>query len=234
MTMYELTASLLNINEAALTMDVLGKLATLSDRGWQVQLILVDNGSRSDDLRTLFEWLLVNKGRFKEVLSIMASRNLGCTGGRNIALKLASSDHILILDNDIILPDDSTWLERLWERMEADQRVGIVAPMLVSASHPDIVLATGIGLTRRGRAGFLNRAKAVTDVSPATIEVLAAPTACWLVRGEAQRAVGFFSEEFYPVQYEDIDLCVRLRLAGWKVLCDCNVRISGCSATWRC
>ncbi len=223
--MHELTASLLNINEAALTIDVLGKLAGLSDRGWKVQLILVDNGSRADDLQTLSEWFLANKGRFKEVLSLMASRNLGCTGGRNIALKLASSDRILILDNDIILPDDSAWLERLWGRMEADPSVSIVAPMLVSADHPDIVLSTGIGLTKRGRVGFLNRAKAVTDVSPTFIEVLAAPTACWLVRSEAQRAVGFFSEEYYPVQYEDLDLCARLRLAGWKVLCDCSVRI---------
>jgi O-antigen biosynthesis protein len=223
--MPELTASLLNINEAALTMNVLGKLAGLSDQGWQIQLILVDNGSRTDDLQTLFEWLVVNKGRFKEVLSLMASRNLGCTGGRNIALKLASSDRILILDNDVILPDDSTWLEKLWGRMESDPRVGVAAPMLVSADHPDIVLATGIGLTKRGRVGFINRAKPVTDVDPTSIEVLAAPTACWLVRREAQRAVGFFSEEYYPVQYEDVDLCVRLRLAGWKVLCDCSVRI---------
>jgi len=223
--MYKLTASLLNINEAALTMDVLGKLAGLSDQGWQVQLIMVDNGSRADDLQTLFDWFLLNKGRFKEVLSLLASTNLGCTGGRNIALKVASSDRILILDNDIILPDDSAWLESLWGRMEADPRIGVVAPMLVSAAHPDIVLATGIGLTKRGRVGFINRAKTVADVPPTSTEVLAAPASCWLVRREAQRAVGFFSEEYYPVQYEDLDLCVRLQLAGWKVLCDCSVRI---------
>ena len=30
---------------------------------------------------------------------------------------------------------------------------------------------------------------------------------------------------FHPVQYEDVDLCVRLHLAGWKTLCDCNVQI---------
>lgn len=225
MTTHELTVSLLNINEAALTSDVLGKLAGLSDQGWQIQLILVDNGSRPDELHTLFEWFLMNKSRFNEVLSLLASRNLGCTGGRNIALKLASSDRILMLDNDIILPDDPAWLESLWGKMEADPRVGIVAPMLVSADHPDIVLSTGIGLTRRGRVGYINRSKAVTDVSPASIEVLAAPNTCWLVRREAQRAVGLLSEEYYPVQYEDVDLCVRLRLAGWKVLCDCSVVI---------
>jgi len=223
--MYQLTTSLLNIDEAALTINVLDNLAGLSDQDWQVQLILVDNGSRADEVRTLYEWFLANKSRFKEVLFVMASANLGCTGGRNIALNLASNDRILILDNDIILPDDSAWLESLWWRMETNPQVAIVAPMLVFADHPDIVQATGIGLTKRGRVGFINRAKPVTSVSPTPVEVIAAPTACWLVRREAQQAVGLFSEEYYPAQYEDLDLCVRFRLAGWKILCDCGVRI---------
>jgi GT2 family glycosyltransferase len=223
--MYQLTASLLNIDEAALTIDVLGKLANLSDQGWRVQLILVDNGSRAGELQTLHAWFLTNKGRFAEALFVMASGNLGCTGGRNVAFKLASSDRILILDNDVILPDGAAWLEGLWRRMDADPHVGIVAPMLVFAEHSDIIQAAGIGLTKRGRVGFLKRAEAVTRVRPDLIEVLAAPTACCLVRREAQQAVGFFSEDYYPVQFEDLDLCVRLRLAGWKVLCDRSIRV---------
>jgi len=223
--MYQLTASLLNINEAALTVHVLDRLAGLSDQDWQIQLILVDNGSRAEELQTLHAWFLENKGRFAEALFVMASENLGCTGGRNVAFKLASSDRILILDNDVILPDDPAWLEGLWQRMDADPHAGIVAPMLVFAGHSDIIQAAGIGLTKRGRVGFLNRAEAVTRVPTDLIEVLAAPTACWLVRREAQQAVGFFSEDYYPVQFEDLDLCVRLRLAGWKVLCDRSIKV---------
>ena len=37
--------------------------------------------------------------------------------------------------------------------------------------------------------------------------------------------MGLFSDEFYPVQYEDIDFCVRLGLAGWKILCDRRIKI---------
>jgi GT2 family glycosyltransferase len=223
--MHRLTVSLLNINEADLTIDVLNKLASLSDQDWQIQLLLMDNGSRPDQVQTLFEWVLANKIRFLEVLFVMASKNIGCTGGRNTAFKLASSDRILILDNDIILPEDSAWLERLWSIMEADPQVSIVAPMLVFSDHPDIVQAAGIGLTETGRVGFLNRGKPTIGVRPIPIEVTAAPTACWLVRREAQQAIGLFSEEYYPTQYEDIDLCVRLKLAGWKILCDRSVRI---------
>ena len=59
-----LTASLLNINEAALTINVLEKLGRLSKEEWVVQLILVDNGSCDDQIRQLSNWFLLNKSRF--------------------------------------------------------------------------------------------------------------------------------------------------------------------------
>jgi GT2 family glycosyltransferase len=54
---------------------------------------------------------------------------------------------------------------------------------------------------------------------------VASASACWLLRKEAQQTVGLFADEFSPMQYEDVDLCVRLHLAGWKILCDRGVRI---------
>jgi GT2 family glycosyltransferase len=220
-----LTASLLNINEAELTINVLDKLARLSANGWAVQLILVDNGSADDQLRQLTDWFLANKGRFWQILFISASQNLGANGGRNIVFKLASAPRILVLDNDVVLPEDSRWLETLWARMEDNPQIGIVGPMLVFAEYPDLVQGAGIGITDRGRVGYLNRAEPADQVPPTLIEVVASPSACWLVRKEAQKTVGLLSDEFYPVQYEDVDFCVRMGLAGWKILCDRSVRI---------
>ena len=220
-----LTASLLNINEAQLTIDVLEKLACLSGEDWAVQLIVVDNGSRDDQVRQLADWFSANRGCFEDTLFVAAFRNLGANGGRNVALRLASNDRILILDNDLILPDDSAWLEALWQRMEKDPQIGIVGPMLVFADHPDIVQGAGIGLTSQGRVAYLNRAKPVDSVTPTQVEVVASPAACWLIRREAQQAVGLFSDEFYPMQYWDVDFCVRLVLGGWKILCDRSVRM---------
>jgi GT2 family glycosyltransferase len=220
-----LTASLLNINEAQLTLDILDKLAGLSALGWSVQLILVDNGSDDDQLRRLSDWFGLNKSRFAELLFVSASRNLGADGGRNIALRLASADRVLILDNDLILPDDFGWLETLWQRIEEDPKIGIVGPTLVFVDYPDIVQAAGIGLTKRGQAGYLNRGQLVSNLPPGLLDVVASPSACWLVRRQAQQAVGLLSHEFYPVQYEDVDFCVRLGLVGWKVVCDRSIRI---------
>jgi GT2 family glycosyltransferase len=139
--------------------------------------------------------------------------------------KLASAPRILVLDNDVVLPEDSRWLETLWARMEDNPQIGIVGPMLVFAEYPDLVQGAGIGITDRGRVGYLNRAEPADQVPPTLIEVVASPSACWLVRKEAQKTVGLLSDEFYPVQYEDVDFCVRMGLAGWKILCDRSVRI---------
>jgi GT2 family glycosyltransferase len=223
--MRKLTISLLNVNQAQLTINILDKLAGLSDEDWSIQMILVDNGSCDDQLNELSDWFLANKDRCAEVFFVNASRNLGANGGRNVALRLASNNRILILDNDLILPDDSSWLEALWQRMENDPQAGIVGPMLVFADYPDIVQGAGIGLTDRGRVAYLNRAEPVDSVTPTQVEVVASPAACWLLRREAQQAVGLFSDEFYPMQYWDVDFCVRLVLAGWKILCDRSVRI---------
>jgi GT2 family glycosyltransferase len=223
--MNHLTVSLLNINEAVMTMDVLDKLGGLSGKDWQIQVILVDNGSRNDQLQMLHDWFTRNQKRFEEILFVSASRNLGATGGRNLAFKLASSDHILILDNDLVLPDDDEWIVKLWQGLEADPRAGVIGPMLVFADCPEIVQGTGIGISSQGRVGYLNRGMPVMKVPPIITEVVASPAACWLLRREAQQAVGFISDEFYPVQYEDVDLCIRLGLSEWKILCDCSVRI---------
>ena len=222
--MRNLTASLLNMNRADLTINVLEKLARLSE-AWVVQLVLVDNGSRTDQVQQLLDWFLANKDQCAEMLFVTASRNLGGNGGTNVALKLASGDRILILDNDVILPDDASWLDTLWQRMDDDPQIGIVGPTLVCAEYPDIVQGAGIGLTDRGRVGYLNRAEPVDRVPPTQLEVVASPSACWLVRREAQQSVGLFSDEFYPMQYWDVDFCVRLGLAGWKIICDRSVKI---------
>jgi GT2 family glycosyltransferase len=223
--MRNLTISLLNVNEAQLTINVLDKLTRLSVEGWSVQMILVDNGSRDDQVQLLSDWFFANKDQFAEVLFVTASQNLGVNGGRNVALKLASGDNILILDNDVILPEDIRWLDTLWQRMENDPEIGIIGPMLIFADQPDIVQGTGIGLTERGRVGYLNRAESVNRIPPTLVEVVASPSVCWLVCREAQQAVGLFSDEFYPMQYEDVDFCMRLGLAGWKIVCDCSVSI---------
>lgn len=224
--MSSLTVGVLNFNRASLTIDVLDKVALLSKAGWDTQLIVVDNGSAEDEVQCLTEWFLANRGQFAEALCIAASRNLGVNGGRNVILELAAGEAILILDNDLILPADPDWLNTLWQKLETDPKVAIVGPMLVFSDYPEIVQATGIALTDSGRVGYLHRGDPVEMVPAMPVQVVATPAACWLLRTEAQQSVGLFSEDYYPMQYEDVDFCVRLGLEGWKIVCDRSVKMA--------
>jgi GT2 family glycosyltransferase len=219
----DLTVGILNLNQAAMSIRLLDQVACLLDAEWDIQLIVVDNGSA--EIRQLTQWFLANKQGFRDVLFIAASHNLGVDGGRNVILKLAAGEAVLILDNDVILPANTNWLDRLWYRLKSEPKAAIVAPMLVFADHPEIVQAAGSGFTARGRVGFLHRGDPVNMVPAEPVQVVATPAACWLIRREAQLSVGLFSEDYYPMQYQDMDFCVRLGLAGWRIICERGVRL---------
>ena len=63
-----------------MTMQLLDQLILLSDAGWDIQLIVVDNGS--NDFHRLTQWFRINNGRFAEALIVGSSSNLGVAGGR--------------------------------------------------------------------------------------------------------------------------------------------------------
>jgi GT2 family glycosyltransferase len=221
-----LTVGILNFNAAAMTVQLLDQLVELSEAGWDIQLIVVDNGSAKNAFQHLSDWFVSNRHQFVESIVVGASHNLGCAGGRNVILKLAAGEAFLFLDNDIILPDGPEWLATLWQDLQSDPDIAIVGPMLVFSDYPEIVQAAGSGLTVRGRVGYLHRGEPVQTVPEMPVQVGLSPSACWLVRPEAHRAIGLFSEEFDPAQYEDVDFCVRLRLEGWRIVCDRSVRVA--------
>jgi GT2 family glycosyltransferase len=215
----------MTINETRLTLGVLEALASLSQRDWAVQLILLDNGSERGEIQILRKWFTENGDRFGDAHLHEADTNIGCSAGRNFMLKRCNTDRILFLDNDLELPSDAGWLEDLWHTLDDNTDAGIVGPVLEFAKHPGVIEAAGIGFTESGRVGYLWRGRSIDDLPPGVLSVAASPSACWLVRREAQQAVGLFSEEFYPVQYEDVDFCVRMGLVGWSVLCNHSVRV---------
>ncbi|MEM7416204.1 MAG: glycosyltransferase [Gemmatimonadota bacterium] len=222
--MKSVTIGLINVNQSGLTIAMLEHFATLRDRGWTSQLVLVDNGSESDDLATLMAWEEDNRSRFGDSIFVNAGENLGAAAGRNRILERADGDRILIVDNDLEL-DDLDWLDRLWALSDANPEAGLVGPMLVFARQPDVVQAAGIGLTQLGRVGYLHRGEKVADVPPTTEAVVASPAACWLMDRDAQQAVGDFPEIYYPMQYWDVDFCMGLGAHGSTILCDRSIRV---------
>ena len=136
----------------------------------------------------------------------------------NEAIAQTAADLVLSLNDDVeMLYED--WLESL-VGYALEDRVGAVGGLLV---YPDgTIYSAGMLLGARGVAehlyhrrrweigGYSNRARLPQDLS-------AVVGTCMLVRREAFVGVGGLDESF-PVAYNDIDLCLRLRRDGWRVI----------------
>jgi GT2 family glycosyltransferase len=136
----------------------------------------------------------------------------------NEAVSQANGELLLLLNDDteVIVED---WLEAMVGYALLD-RVGAVGGLLL---YPDgriqhagmLVGARGVaehlyGGRQLGIAGYMGRANLPQDLS------VVAGT-CMLVRREAFDEVDGFDEAF-PVCYNDIDFCLKLRMRGWRVL----------------
>lgn len=189
---------------------LLRSLASLRD----VEVVLVDHGTRDPVARSLLQQaerdlgarIVAESGPFN--FSRLANRGAAAT----------TSDLVLFLNNDVE-PRSLQWLDRLVAAMEPG--VAAVGPLLL---YPDgRVQHAGIALGVGTVAAHLHRRAQPDDPCPVPSprvprEMSALSGACLLVRKDVFRDVGGFDEENLPVSFNDVDLALRLRAAGWRLV----------------
>lgn len=157
------------------------------------------------------------KQRTRGVMVLESAANLGVAGGYNRARSVARGEFILLLHDDTEISPG--WLELLLETMVTHPAAGAVGSYQV---FPD---------GRPQRAGSILWNNAVTSAvwgeSPPTQEHLSGVravdyvgTCSTLVRTSAWDAIGGMDEEIFPAYFVDVDLCMKLRQAGFTVLCN--------------
>jgi N-acetylglucosaminyl-diphospho-decaprenol L-rhamnosyltransferase len=148
---------------------------------------------------------------------IRAAENLGVGGGRNFGVRQTAAPLVCFLDSDARLHPGA--LTRLVAPMVDDPSIGLTAP--VFTGQPPEASAGRAPTFRRKVARALNRTdvyeRAPMQGEGATWDVDFAIGACQVFRREAFDAVDGLddSASFGP---EDVDFCLRLRAAGWRVL----------------
>lgn len=191
--------------------DTLACIASLLQSSYAPLRVLVcDNGSTDDTpaaVRTLFPSV--------DVLEL--GRNLGFAAGMNAGIRhalTAGTEQVLLLNNDTIV--DQLMVERLVAHAVED--VGLVAPLIFYASQPDLIWSAG-GLYSRWTLEQTHTLRGQRDRAdwPVVIERDFVPGCAMLLPRSALESVGLFDERFF-MYYEDSDLCLRLRRAGFRVL----------------
>ena len=186
--------------------------------GIPCRVVVVDNAS-TDGSADLAE------EEFPEARVIRNRENVGFSRANNQGLREAAGAYALILNSDAELTPGA--LPGLVARLDAQPRLGAVGPRTLS---PDgtVQVSFGPALTplaewrqRHLVRGVKRRDPAALNKANACAGVEHEPDwlsgSCLLARKDALDAVGGFDEGFFLYE-EDVDLCLRLRRAGWGVL----------------
>jgi len=180
------------------------------------EVVLVDNWSASVDAAAFCT--MAQKRKNVRVIRVEESFNYSRLN--NIACMQSDSEFFVFMNNDVFV-EQRDWLWMLMNEAIADKTVAAVGAKLVypdrTVQHGGVILGVG------GVGDHANRGRAVDDPfymgrGICAQELSAVTAALMLCRAEAFNAVGGFDETELPVAYNDVDLCLKLRQAGGKVI----------------
>ncbi len=211
----EYSIIVLTRNKLPWTRRCLPTLLESSERKWE--LIVVDNGSSDGTADWLNTFQKEVSARGFLVRIVNNPSNFGCATARNQGAEIAQGRRLVFLDNDVSVRTRS-WMERLSATIEGMPGVAVVGPKLVYPFPPYRIQFAGGGITRRGRIVFLGRGEDRLDPRfNVQREVPHVISACLMIRSDVFRRAGGFDPAFNPVQFEDTDLCYRVRNLGGRI-----------------
>jgi O-antigen biosynthesis protein len=175
------------------------------------EIVIVDNDSTSDEARDYFA------STPHRVLKFHGPFNFSAIN--NFAVGQTSAPWLLFLNNDIevIAPD---WLTIMAEHVQR-REVGAVGPRLLypdnTIQHAGVVVGVG-GIAESSFRHFPADAPGVARQLQVTRNYSAVTGACLLTRRDVFDEVRGFDEEQLPVTFNDVDLCLKMRRAGYLVV----------------
>ncbi|MGO9955358.1 MAG: glycosyltransferase family 2 protein [Solirubrobacteraceae bacterium] len=170
------------------------------------EVIVVDNGSTDGSVAHL-------RAAHPEVRVIALGANTGFAHAANVGLRAAAGELVALVNTDVVLAAD--WLGRMARALRGDPQSASAACKMLSLQSPSIVYDAGDVLRRDGVCEQRGRFGADDGRWDEPGEVFGACAGAALYRRAAVLAVDGFHERYFAY-LEDVDLALRLRLAGWS------------------
>lgn len=179
--------------------------------------MVADNGSTDDSV----DWLAAN---FPSVQLLRFDQNYGYAGGYNRALEsdMCAADYCILLNSDVETP--AGWVEPLIAKMDREPKLAALMPKILSYTDKarfEYAGASGGFIDGLGYPFCRGRVMSRTEIDEGQYDdardVFWASGACLVVRREVFLQMGGFDADFFA-HMEEIDLCWRMQLAGWRVV----------------
>ncbi len=189
--------------------------SVLASRYPNFKTYVADNGSSDNSLAFL-------KKRYSDVHLINLKENFGFAEGYNRALQSVSADYYILLNSDVEVNPD--WIEPVIELMQRDPSIAAVQPKIRSfqqKDHFEYAGAAGGWIDKLGYPFCRGRIFSVTEKDQGqyddTQEIFWASGAAFFIRSKLFHSIGGFDGDYFA-HAEEIDLCWRLKRAGYKIM----------------
>jgi GT2 family glycosyltransferase len=199
------TIIVLNWNAARFLPGCLPALLALDYPDYRV--LVVDNASTDNSVALVRE-------QFPQVELIRNRHNHGFAAGNNSGLRQVQTEFAVLVNPDVIVPAD--WLKQLLRPLLVDETIGVAGCKL---TYPDGTLQHAGGSIEGAQAfpshaGYQEQDTGQHDQMQDVIYVVGAAMALRMTMLERIGAL----DEGYFLYYEDVDLCVRARRSGYRVV----------------
>ena len=185
-----------------------------------VEAVVVDNASTDGSPAAV-------ASEFPQATVLAQQRNLGFGRANNVGLERCQGRFVLLLNPDVTVNPQA--IGRMADFLITRQDAAVVGPQLLypdgrndpdarrSFPVPRTLFYRTVGLSRlfpKSRVFGRHNMGHMPDTE--VHEMDAGSAACMMVRMAALDRVGFFDPRYFMFG-EDLDLCYRLKLGGWKV-----------------
>jgi O-antigen biosynthesis protein len=177
-----------------------------------IELIVIDSGS-IDETRQLAQYVTgVHLFRFDS--------NIGFVRGCNAGLEIATADTVLYLNNDVELAEGA--IAAALGRLRSDVSIGAVGAKVIRTHG--LLQEAGCIIWRDGwTAGYQRDQSPLIPEANFVRDVDFCSAVFLLARTSLLHDLGGFDDAFAPAYFEDADLCVRIREAGYRIVYDPTV-----------
>jgi GT2 family glycosyltransferase len=188
--------------------------AVLATQYSNYKVIVADNGSTDDSINFL-------QTNFPSVGIISLEKNYGFAKGYNLALKKVVADYYMILNSDVEVKED--WLQPMVSLLENNKTIAACQPKLLTFNNTLLFeYAGGAGgwIDKYGYPFAKGRIFNVFEEDHGQYNsaepIFWASGAALFIRAKVFQEMNGFDEYFFAHQ-EEIDLCWRIQLAGYKI-----------------
>lgn len=219
----ELSIVIVNYKTPAL---VINCLATVIPQIGSIdaRVVVVDNASGDDSVSKIQSWLIEQPPSYKErVILVESPVNGGFSAGNNLGIRKEQANYYLLLNSDTLLRKDAIAI--LLRRIKSDPKLGALGPQLeYEDGRPQISCfrkrSVASELIRGAQINviskLLNNKNIAIDDHKSHSEMDWISFACVMLPRYAIQKVGLMDSQFF-MYFEDIEYCLRLKKAGYKV-----------------